>query len=143
MAIERDERTLGQPRDERTLSQLFSDLTSESTALVRKEVELAKAEVSEKVNQVTTAGVALAAGGAILFAGLIILLLAAVFGLALLLEPTSPPALSALIVAIVTMIIGGIALMIGRNRLKAGNLAPTRTTDSLRRDRDLVKEHVR
>jgi hypothetical protein len=143
MAIERDERTLSQPRDERTLSQLFSDLTSESTALVRKEVELAKAEVSEKVNQVTTAGVALAAGGAILFAGLIILLLAAVFGLALLLEPTSPPALSALIVAIVTMIIGGIALMIGRNRLKAGNLAPTRTTDSLRRDRDLVKEHVR
>lgn len=143
MAIERDERTLSQPRDERTLSQLFSDLTSESTALVRKEVELAKAEVSEKVNQVTTAGVALAAGGAILFAGLIILLLAAVFGLALLLEPTSPPALSALIVAIVTMIIGGIALMIGRNRLKAGNLAPTRTTDSLRRDRDFVKEHVR
>jgi hypothetical protein len=51
-----------------------------------------------------------------------VLLFAAVFGLALLLEPTSPPALSALIVAIVTMIIGGIALMIGRNRLRASTL---------------------
>jgi hypothetical protein len=142
MAIERDERVLAE-RDGRSLSQLFSDLTAESTALVRKEVELAKAEVGEKVNQVTTAGIALAAGGALLFAGLIVLLFAAVFGLALLLEPTSPPALSALIVAIVTMIIGGIALMIGRNRLKASNLAPRRTTESLRRDKDLVKEHVR
>jgi hypothetical protein len=142
MAIERDERVLAE-RDGRSLSQLFSDLTAESTALVRKEVELAKAEVAEKVNQVTTAGIALAAGGALLFAGLIVLLFAAVFGLALLLEPTSPPALSALIVAIVTMIIGGIALMIGRNRLKASNLAPRRTTESLRRDKDLVKEHVR
>jgi hypothetical protein len=142
MAIERDERVLAE-RDGRNLSQLFSDLTTESTALVRKEVELAKAEVAEKVNQVTTAGIALAAGGALLFAGLIVLLFAAVFGLALLLEPTSPPALSALIVAIVTMIIGGIALMIGRNRLKASNLAPRRTTESLRRDKDLVKEHVR
>jgi hypothetical protein len=142
MAIKRDERVLAE-RDGRSLSQLFSDLTAESTALVRKEVELAKAEVAEKVNQVTTAGIGLAAGGALLFAGLIVLLFAAVFGLALLLEPTSPPALSALIVAIVTMIIGGIALMIGRNRLKAGNLAPRRTTESLRRDKDLVKEHVR
>jgi hypothetical protein len=142
MALERDERILGE-RDGRSLSQLFSDLTAESTALVRKEIELAKAEVSEKVNQVTTAGITLAAGGALLFAGLIVLLFAAVFGLALLLEPTSPPALSALIVAIITMIIGGIALMIGRNRLKAESLAPRRTTESLRRDKDLVKEHVR
>jgi hypothetical protein len=142
MAIERDERVLAE-RDGRSLSQLFSDLTAESTALVRKEVELAKAEVNEKINQVTTAGIAIAAGGALLFAGLIVLLFAAAFGLALLLERTSPPALSALIMAVVTMIIGGIALMIGRNRLKAGNLAPRRTSESLRRDKDLVKEHVR
>lgn len=129
-------------RSDRSLGELLSDLTNETTALVRKEVELAKAEVGEKVSKAGVAIAALAIGGLVFFAGFLVLLDAAVFGLGKLLESYGLPALSALIVAVGTMIVGGIILLIGRSGLKPDNLVPERTARSLRRDRDLVKEQV-
>jgi len=41
------------------------------------------------------------------------------------------------------MIIGTIVLMIGKSSLKPENLSPRRTTESLRRDTQMVKEQVR
>src|SRR3954454_7209835 len=70
----------GQPR-ERSLFALFSDLWRETSTLVHKEAELAKAELSEKVSQVGTGVAELAIGGAIVFAGFIVLLLALSNGL--------------------------------------------------------------
>ena len=130
-------------RDERTLGELFSDLSTKTTTLIRGEIDLAKAEASEKATQLGMSIVALAAGGLILFAGFLILLDAAVFGLGKILEPYGLPALAALIVSIGTMIVGGIILMIGRSGLKAENLTPRRTAESLRRDKEFVKEQVR
>jgi hypothetical protein len=140
MAVSKDDRSF---KDERSFGQLLADLTNESTALVRNEIDLAKAEISEKVTQIGLGIAALAAGGLVLFAGFLVLLDAAVFGLAKLLEPYGWPALAALIVAIGTMLVGGIVLMIGRSSLKATNLAPRRTVESLRRDKNFVKEQVR
>ena len=140
MAVSKDDRSF---KDERSFGQLLADLTTESTALVRNEIDLAKAEISEKVTQAGLAVAALAAGGLILFAGFLVLLDAAVFGLAKLLEPYGWPALAALIVAVGTMLVGAIMLMIGRSSLKATNLAPRRTAESLRRDKNFVKEQVR
>jgi hypothetical protein len=140
MAVSKDDRSF---KDERSFGQLLADLTNESTALVRNEIDLAKAEISEKVTQVGLGIAALAAGGLVLFAGFLVLLDAAVFGLAKLLEPYGWPALAALIVAVGTMLVGGIVLMIGRSSLKATSLVPRRTTESLRRDKNFVKEQVR
>jgi hypothetical protein len=140
MAVSKDDRSF---KDERSLGQLLADLTNELTALVRNEIELAKAEVSEKLTQVGLGIAALAAGGLVLFAGFLILLDAAVFGLAKLLEPYGWPALAALIVAVFTMLVGAIIMMIGRSSLKATNLAPRRIAESLRRDKNFVKEQVR
>jgi hypothetical protein len=130
-------------RDDRSIGRLLTDLSTETTALLRGEIDLAKAEVSEKVSQAAMAVAALAAGALVLFAGFLVLLDAAVFGLGRVLEPYGLPALAALIVAIGTMIIGLIILLIGRSALKAENLAPRRTAESLRRDREFVKEQVR
>jgi Putative Actinobacterial Holin-X, holin superfamily III len=130
-------------RDDRSIGRLLTDLSTETTALLRGEIDLAKAEVSEKVSQAAMAVAALAAGALVLFAGFLVLLDAAVFGLGRVLEPYGLPALAALIVAIGTMIVGLIILLIGRSALKAENLAPRRTAESLRRDREFVKEQVR
>lgn len=130
-------------KDDRPLGRLLTDLSNETTALVRGEVDLAKAEISEKISQVAMAVAALAAGGLVLFAGFLVLLDSAVFGLGKVLEPYGLPALAALIVAIGTMIVGAIILLIGRSALKAENLAPRRTAQSLSRDREFVKEQVR
>jgi Putative Actinobacterial Holin-X, holin superfamily III len=130
-------------RDDRPLGRLLTDLSDETRALLRGEVDLAKAEMSEKISQAALAVAGLAAGALVLFAGFLVLLDAAVFGLGKVLEPYGLPALAALIVAVGTMIVGLIILLMGRSALKAENLAPRRTTESLRRDREFVKEQVR
>jgi uncharacterized integral membrane protein len=73
---------------------------------------------------------------------LIILLLAATHGLALALPPEHSPWLAPLIVAILAMVIGYAIFAAGRKKLKAHNLTPSRSLDSLRRDGRIVKEHV-
>jgi hypothetical protein len=131
------------PREGRSLIALFSDLWRETSTLVHEEAELAKAEMSEKVSQVGTGVAAIAIGGAIVFAGFIVLLLAAVNALELMLPPEHADWLAPLIIGLAVIVIGFIALAAGRHELKAGNLRPERTMQSLRRDGELVKEHVR
>ena len=127
----------------RSLISLFSDLWRETSRLARAEAELAKAEISEKVSEVGTGIGAIAAGGAILFAGFIVLLFAAVGALELMLQTEHAIWLAPLIVGLIVMIVGYIALKSGRKELSASNLTPERTIESVRRDAQLVKEHVK
>ena len=131
------------PTQERSLLSLFSDLWRETTTLVHEEAELAKAELSEKVSQITTGAGEIAAGGAILFAGFIVLLFAAVGALELMLPSEHSIWLAPLIVGLIVMIIGYIALSRGKKQMQAESLAPQRTLESLKRDARLAKEHVK
>jgi len=135
----RDKRPLG---ENRSLIALFSDLFRETSTLVHQEAELAKAEISEKVSDVGKGIAAIAVGGAILFAGFIVLLMAASNGLAMLLPEEHADWLAPLIIGLAVMILGFIALAMGKRELSAEHLKPSRTMDSLRRDGQLVKEHV-
>ncbi len=130
-----------QTKEDRSIATLFSDLTQETTTLLRKEVELAKVEISEKVSQTQSGLISLAIGGAITYAGLLVLLAAAVYGLADLLDGNM--GLSALIIGVVVAIIGYVLLLRGRSNLKAEKLALPRTAQSLRRDTELAKEQMR
>ena len=130
------------PPEGRSLIALFSDLWRETSTLVHNEAELAKAELSEKVTQLGTGVAELAVGGAIIFAGFIVLLLAAANGLAMVLPPDVADWLAPLIIGVAVMVIGFIALARGRHELKARSLAPTRTMESLRQDGRMVKEHA-
>jgi len=125
----------------RSLMSLFSDLWRETRTLVHQEAELAKAEISEKVSQVTTGAGEIAAGGAILFAGFIVLLFAAVGALELMLATEHSMWLAPLIVGLVVMIVGYIVLSRGRKQMSAESLTPERTLESLQRDARLAKEH--
>lgn len=120
------------------LRALFSELASDFSTLFRQEVALARAETSEKVAQARTGVVWLAAGGVIAFASLIILLMAAVYGL----SEVMHPGWAALIVGGVALLIGLIAIASGRSHLKAKNMVPRRTTESLRRDADVATRRV-
>ncbi len=133
------------PEDRRTLIGLFSDLWRETSRLIHAEVELASVEISEKVSDLGTGLVAMLIGGAILFAGFLVLLLAAVAGVYLLLQAQTQHALWAApaIVGAAVVIAGGIAIIKGRSEFKAANLKPERTLKSLQRDAQLVREHIR
>jgi len=129
--------------DTRSLMGLFSDLWRETSTLVHDEAELAKAEISEKVSQLGSGAAAIAIGGAIIFAGFLVLLGAAVGALYLMMSTEHRIWIAPLIVGLVVVVIGFIALAVGRKELKAENLAPTRTMDSMRDNAKLVQGHVR
>lgn len=126
-------------REERSFTSLFSDLTREMSDLFRKEVELAKAELSGKASAAETGLISLAIGGAIVVAGLLVLLSAIVLAVAEAMDWNSPW-LAALIVGITAMLIGFAFVQQGRRKIRAQNLIPQRTAASLRKDKNLIKE---
>jgi predicted phage tail protein len=129
-------------KTDKSLPTLFSDLTREMVDLVRQEIALGRAEVSQKISTAQAALTSLAIGAAIILAGLFLILQAVVRGLAMVLPPEMAPWLAPLIVGTVVAIIGYVMLKGGSAKLNADNLMPHRTMESLQRDKGLAKEKV-
>jgi hypothetical protein len=130
---------MAQVRDERSLGDLFSDLSRETTTLVRQEVQLAKAELTQSATEAARGIGMLVAGGAVAYAGLLFLLLAIVFGL---IQAGWDAWLSALVVGLVVVAIGAILVLRARESLKPANLAPRRTVETLKEDQEWAKEQI-
>jgi len=130
-------------KTDKSLPSLFTDLTRETVDLVRKEIALARAEMSEKISTAQTAITSVAIGAAILLAGLFIILQAVVNGVAMVLPPDLAPWLAPLIVGVVIALIGYLMIKGGSSKLKADNLMPNKTLDSLRRDKHMAEEKAR
>ena len=130
---------MAQVRDERSLGDLFSDLSRETTTLVRQEVQLAKAELTQSATEAARGIGMLVAGGAVAYAGLLFVLLAIVFGL---IEVGWEAWLSALVVGVVVVAIGAILVLRARESLKPANLAPRRTIETLKEDQEWAKEQI-
>ena len=65
---------MARAQDERSLGELFAELSRETGVLVRKEVELATTELTAKARTAATHVGTIAAGGALAHAGLLVLL---------------------------------------------------------------------
>ncbi len=126
-------------RDERSLGELFAELSRETSELFRKEVALAKAELSQKATQAGVDIGFLAAGGAIAYAGLLALVAAVI----LLLGEAIPMWLSALIVGLLVAAAGGLLVRQGMQRLKQLSPAPEQTIDTLKEDAEWLKNQTR
>ena len=59
------------PRTERSLGDLFADLSQQTSLLIRQEVQLARTELSQKATQAGRAGARLGAAGVIVNAALL------------------------------------------------------------------------
>jgi drug/metabolite transporter (DMT)-like permease len=128
-----------QETDDRSLKALLGDLSGSISTLFRKEIQLARAETSEKITQSMVAVGAIAGGAILALAALIVLLQALVIAIA---EAGVPPALAALIVGVIVAASAYFMIHKGTTDLKASNLAPARTMESLRRDAQLAKEQT-
>ena len=126
-------------RSSRTVIDLLRSLTFEMRDLVRDEVQLAKTEIGNKVSQAGSGAMSVAAGGLIAFAGFLVLLDAVVVALANFFE-ADMLWLSPLIVGLVVLAIGYGMLKRAQKRLDPHNLAPRRTTASMRADAMMFKE---
>ena len=125
-------------KDQKSIADLVSDLTREITTLFRQEIDLLKKEMSEKVGQTQSGLVSLIVGGAVAYAGLLVLLSSAVLGLSLFMAGW----LAALLVAIVVLIIGFSMIAKARSNLKAQNLLPQKTVEQFKRDQDVARQHI-
>ena len=119
------------PKDERSLGELLSELSRETSVLVRKEVELATTEITAKARTAGTHVAVVAAGGALAHAALLVLLAALVIGLT---ELGIAAWLAAGIVAIAVGVVGSILIQMGVSRLRAPRVVPVHTVQSLKED---------
>ena len=127
------------PKTERSIATLLTDLAGETILLIRQELALLKAELHEKFGRAGRGATALGAGALIAYSGWLTLLAAAILGLA----TAVPGWLAALIVAVVVLGIAAVLLLVGKNRLDADSLTPKRSLRSLREDEAWIRERLR
>jgi hypothetical protein len=125
-----------EPLEERSLRALIGQLSRDGSLLVQQEMALAKQELTEKAGVLAASGAAMAVGGLVLYAGV----LAIAAGLVLALALAIPAWVSALLVGVVLAATGAVLLLRGKKRLTDLDLKPNKTTASLKRDVETLKE---
>jgi uncharacterized membrane protein YqjE len=127
------ERTDAQP----TVGALVHQLAEEIPHLVRSEIRLAQAEVTEKGKRVGVGIGMFSAAGLLVFLGIATLVATAVLGLA----EALPAWLSALIVAAVLLLVAGALALLGKSKVRDGQpLKPERAIAGVQADVATLKE---
>lgn len=128
-----------QSKDNQSVGDLLGDLYQNATNLIQLEIELAKTEISQKASRVGKNVGFLAAGGALAYAGF----LAILAGIIALLGLLIPIWLSALIIGLVVAGIGGALVMSGLKTLQQESVAPQKTLDTLKEDKEWMTDQTR
>ena len=132
------EGSMHQLRQERSVGELFGQLTQDLSLLVRQETQLAKTEIQEKISRASRDLVSLATGGVVALVGGLALTAAVIL---LLVDPVGlEPWLAALLVGALLAGGGYVMLRGGLRDLKALDPAPRRTVESIKEDIQSVKE---
>ena len=123
----------------RTVQNLLGDALRETRELVSTEVVLFRAEMTSRLSHLTRALSLFIAAGVFAMAGVVVMILALVKGLAVLLHSE---ALSALVIGGVFALIAiGLALL-GRSKASLSGLEPTRTERQVGQDVALIAERM-
>jgi hypothetical protein len=129
-----------QPKHDRSLGGLFGDLVNELTTLIRQEFALARAELTQKATEVGRSVGYVAIGGALAYAGFLAIMAALIVGLGVL---GLPWWLARLLVGLVVVAIGYFLIKRGLDALKASSLAPRKTIQSIKEDREWAKDQMK
>jgi hypothetical protein len=138
MSIERDIET--SKSEFREISTLLGDAMSQCAKLFQNEIDLAKAEVGDKLQKIGGA-LGLIIGGAVLVIPALVMALFALSA-ALISAGWSQP-LSYLTSAVIAAAAAATLVAMGMNRLDMRQLAPRETIGQLEKDKDTVKGMVR
>lgn len=125
-------------RDDRSIGDLLGELYRGASQVISLEIELAKTELSQKASRIGKNAGFIAAGGAIAYAGF----LALIFAIIAILATFMYTWLAALIVALLVLAAGGALVMIGLKTLQQESLAPQRTLDTLKEDKEWITDQT-
>jgi hypothetical protein len=124
--------------DNRSIPELFSAAAADLAQLVKTESELIRAELSEKISAVAIAAGAMGAAAILILGGFLCFLAAAVIGLSYVM----PAAWAALLVGIVSGLVGYTFFRAGAGKIEPKEITPELTVRELRKDAHAMKEQM-
>jgi uncharacterized membrane protein YqjE len=126
------------------LPTLFGRLGDEVMQLVDTKLNLLKVEVKQEASTYARGATMIAIGGAIAAIGFTLLNIAVAFFVSLLFSFSQPVnyALGFVITGALYLIIGGILVMVTKNRLAHQDLVPERSVEELRKDKQWLKKEI-
>ena len=127
-----------QERDDRSIGELVAELSRETTTLVRQELQLAKAEMSQKATRVGKNVGFLVVGGVVAYTGL----LAIVAAVIIVLGNVIPLWISALAVGAAIALVGLVLVAKGVNTLRQEDPAPRETMETLKEDKEWLRDQT-
>lgn len=129
------------PAADASLGELLSQLSAQTSRLVRDEIRLAQKEFQDSARHAGAGAGLISVAGLLAVFGLLALIAAAVAALSLVL----PVWAAALIVGAVLLVIAGIAALVSRREIEQVTPAAPQTVTSVKKDIDEVKgaAHVR
>jgi hypothetical protein len=127
-------------KDERTLGEMFAELSRETRTLVQQELQLAKTELTEKASKMGKGAGLIIGGGLIAYGGLLALIAAMVL---ITIALGVPPWAAALMGGVLAAGIGYLLIRSGLAALKPQELTPRKTIDTLKEDAQWLKAQVK
>ena len=126
------------PGADASLGELMSQLSTQTSRLVRDELRLAQKEFQESAKQVGIGAGLLSVAGIFAFLGLATVIAAAVAALSLVL----PVWAAALIVALALFVTAGIAALVSKKKAEEATPAAPRTVETVKADIQEVKDRA-
>jgi hypothetical protein len=128
------------PEQEKPLGELVQDLSRQTSTLIRQEMRLAQAELTEKGRHAGKGAGMFGGAGVVALYGVGALVAAAILGLATVLEPW----IAAAAIGVGLLLVAGILALTGKKELdEAGPPKPELAIESVQRDIDTVKARAK
>jgi hypothetical protein len=130
-----------------SIAGLLHNLRDLTTTLLRQEVQLAKAEVGEKVSSLGRDVAQIAIGGVIAFAGALLLLfgISDLVGSLLLragLDADVAQWVARLAVGLIVALVGGLLLLKAKKAMSRESLVPEKTVETLKQDKQWAQNKL-
>jgi len=126
--------------DDRSLGQMFADLSRETRTLLQQEIQLAKTELTGKATQMVRGAAFIVAGGLLGYAGLLAIVAAAVL---VLIAVGMPPWGAALLGGIVVIGAGYLLVRAGLSALRPQQLTPRETIETLKENAQWLRSQTK
>jgi hypothetical protein len=126
--------------DDRSLGQMFADLSQEARTLIHQELQLAKTELTEKASTMARGAAFVVGGGLLAYGGLLAIVAAIVLGLIAL---GLPAWAGALLGGVVVAGTGYVLIRSGLAALRPQHLVPRETIDTLKEDAQWLRSQTR
>ena len=127
-------------KDERTLGEMFAELSRETRTLVQQELQLAKTELTEKASRMGKGAGLIVGGGLIAYGGLLAIIAAMVL---IMIALGVPPWAAALVGGVIAAGIGYLLIRSGLAALKPKEFMPRKTIDTLKEDAQWLKTQAK